>query len=152
MMKLAVFLILIIGNAFAVNSDDAPYSFIHIERSKLIETIPRTASNDNLQLTCIGDTIDFLDQPLNLFFDKAWNSDVYWKQITIKGDTLSVPDFGTYRQVNNTQGVKYWVAEKENGWAKLSVDSGYFVATIQMIQLQGRCLKKHKNWNNFQKL
>ncbi|MDB2589447.1 hypothetical protein N9345_00930 [Candidatus Thioglobus sp.] len=151
-MKLAVFLILIIGNSFAINSDDAPYSFIHIEKSKLIETIPRAISNDNFQLTCIGDTIDFLGQPLNLFFDKAWSSEVYWKKITIKGDILLVPDFGAYRQVNKIQGVQYWVAEKKNGWAKLIEDSGYFVATIQMTQLQGRCLNKHKNWNNLQKL
>ena len=135
----------------ATTDDDAPYSFIYVERNKLIGTLPGRPSNENLQLTCIGDKIDFFDQPFNVFFDKAWSSDSYWEKIDINGHALKVPGFGPYREVNNLNGKRYWILENGNGWARLDVNSGYFVATIGLIQLQVRCLEKIKDWNNFQK-
>ena len=150
--KALLLTLLIVVSAQATFDGDAPYSFIYVERNKLIEKLPpRKHSNESLQLTCIGDKIDFLDQPFNIFFDKAWSSDSYWEKIDIKGRALKVPEFGLYREVNNLNGKRYWVLESDNGWARLDVNSGYFVATIGLIQLQVRCLKKIKNWNNFQK-
>lgn len=128
-----------------------PYSFIRIDKNKLIGTLPRSLSNENLQLTCIGDKINFLNHPFLRSIDKAWKSDTYWEKIDIKGRALEVPKFGLYREANNLNGKRYWVLENGNGWARLDVNSGYFVATISLIQLQARCLKKIKNWNNFQK-
>ncbi len=150
-LKTLLLTLLIAVSAQATTDDDAPYSFIYVERNKLIGTLPRNPSNENLQLTCIGDKIDFLNQPFNVFFDKAWSSDSYWEKINIKSRALKVPEFGLYREVNNLNGKRYWVLENGNGWARLDVNSGYFVATIGLIQLQVRCLKKIKNWNNFQK-
>jgi len=117
-MKLLVFLIFVASNVFAVTIDDAPYSFIQIDKSNLTIKQSKNFSNDDFQLTCIGD--------------------------------LLVPDFGTFSAVNTDQGIKYWISENQRGWAMLNIESGYFVATMRLIQLQARCLKKHKNWNEAQ--
>lgn len=151
-MKLKILLLtLFIALSEQATSDDASYSFIQIDKSKLTGVLSRALSNENLQLTCIGDKIDFLDQPFSFFFDKAWNSESYWEKIDIKDRELKVPGFGLYRETSNLNRKRYWVLEDGIGWAKLDLDSGYFVATIGLIQLQARCLKKIKNWNNFQK-
>ena len=151
-MKLKILLLtLFIALSEQATSDDASYSFIQIDKSKLTGALSRALSNENLQLTCIGDKIDFLDQPFNIFFDKAWSSDSYWEKIDIKGRELKVPGFGLYRETNDLNGKRYWVLEDGIGWARLDLNLGYFVATIGLIQLQARCLKKIKNWNNFQK-
>tara|TARA_B110000261_G_C12862833_1_gene269113 strand:+ start:139 stop:597 length:459 start_codon:yes stop_codon:yes gene_type:complete len=151
-MKVRILLLtLFIALSAQAISDDTPYSFIQIDKSKLTGALSRALSNENLQLTCIGDKIDFLDQPFNIFFDKAWSSDSYWEKIDIKGRELKVPGFGLYRETNDLNGKRYWVLEDGIGWARLDLNLGYFVATIGLIQLQARCLKKIKNWNNFQK-
>ncbi|RUM81011.1 MAG: hypothetical protein DSZ15_00060 [Candidatus Thioglobus sp.] len=152
-MKLTTLILILLTTVSvqATTDDDAPYSFIYVERNKLIGAIPGNLSNDDIQLTCIGDKIDFLDQPFNVFFDKAWSSDSYWEKIDINGHALKVPEFGLYREVNNLNGKRYWILENSNGWARLDVNSGYFVATMGLIQLQVRCLEKIKDWNNFQK-
>ena len=149
-MKLLVFLLFVASNVFAVTIDDAPYSFIQIDKSNLTIKQSKNFSNDDFQLTCIGDLIDFSNQPISLFLNKAWNADVYWKKITSKNGRLLVPDFGTFSAVTTDQGIKYWISENQRGWAMLNIESGYFVATMRLIQLQARCLKKHKNWNEAQ--
>jgi len=150
-LKILLLTLLIATSTQANTDDDAPYSFIRIDKNKLIGMLPRGLSNENLRLTCIGDRIDFLNQPFNVFFDKAWSADTYWEKIDIKGHTLKVPEFGSYREAKSLNGKRYWILKNGNGWARLDVNSGYFVTTIGLIQLQARCLKKIKNWNNLQK-
>jgi hypothetical protein len=109
---------------------------------KIITLIMLTYFSQNafsLTLKCIGDNIDFKGVTRSL------SSEIYWENIEINKNILSVPKYGNFKR--RSKDSIYWLSG--DNWIKLVPDTGKFTISIQKNnyiknQIQAKCSNINK--------
>jgi|JYMV01.1.fsa_nt_gi hypothetical protein len=131
------------GDGYAWGSQLRPIRIFETKKSMLRNAKKRPkskrSSNKKIILSCNGNTIEF---PAGS--NRSSDFETYWKDITIQGNKLIIPEYGEYQGSG-----RRWTMT--DGWARINKNSGKLTATIMYPggkyiskQLQADCTKNNK--------
>jgi hypothetical protein len=129
------------NGGYAWGSQLRPISIFNTKKSMFmnVKKHPKTKDsiNKKITLSCNGNTIEFMAGS-----NRSSDFETFWKDITIQGDKLIIPEYGEYQR----EGRKWIMTD---GWAQVNRNGGKLIATIMYPggnyiskQLQASCKKK----------